>query len=191
MGDSVGTTFEEDFWGSVLKSYDISAWTVKLFDKSPHAMDKTAMFDASANPNNFAQQAAATNIQPTTLLLLFSITLYASSRLWDDFAACAYSQYGDMGDADDEFGSTFLSTPKTTPKPVPVTPPILPNVKITSVDQTVTPKTSQKKDKQKARVIDDKQTIHQSFTANPDVQTSAQKPLFLGRKLLHLGLHIY
>ncbi|EXX50410.1 hypothetical protein RirG_271110 [Rhizophagus irregularis DAOM 197198w] len=52
--------------------------------------------------------------------------------------------------ADDEFGSTFLSTLKTTPKPVHVTPPILPDVEMTPVDQTVTPETSQKKDKQNA-----------------------------------------
>ncbi|PKB96477.1 hypothetical protein RhiirA5_434772 [Rhizophagus irregularis] len=141
------------------------------------------MFGESANLNNFAQQAAVTNIQPTTLSLLFSIALYVLSRLWDDFASRAYTNYGDMGDsesecpsADDEFGSTFLSTPKTTPKPVHVTPPILPDVEMTPVDQ-------RKKDKQKARVAGDKQVIHQSFTANPEVQTpDKQNTLFLGAR---------
>ncbi|CAB4432334.1 unnamed protein product [Rhizophagus irregularis] len=93
--------------------------------------------------------------------------------------------------AEDEFGSTFLSIPKTTPKPVHVTPPILPDVEMTPVDQTVTPKTSQKKDKQKARITDDKQFIHQSFTAKPDAQTSAQKPLLLGGENYHTWGYTY
>ncbi|CAB4422568.1 unnamed protein product [Rhizophagus irregularis] len=141
----------------------------KLFEKNPLVpMDKAAllvdMFGEAANPNNFARQAAVTNIQPTTLSLIFSIALYASSRSWDDFAARAYSRYSDMGDsesecpsADDEFGSTFFLNLKTTPKPVHVSPLILPDVEMTPVDQTVTPETSRKKDKQKARVTDDKQ----------------------------------
>ncbi|EXX73219.1 hypothetical protein RirG_062150 [Rhizophagus irregularis DAOM 197198w] len=148
------------------------------------------MFGESANLNNFAQQAAAMNIQPTTLSLLFSIALYASSRSWDNFATRAYTRFGDMGDseskcpsAEDEFGSTYISTPKTTPKPVHVTPPILPDVEMTPVDHTVTPETSRKKDKQKARVTADKQIIHQSFTANPEAQTpDKQNTLFLGAK---------
>ncbi|PKY35619.1 hypothetical protein RhiirB3_396315, partial [Rhizophagus irregularis] len=154
------------------------------------------MFGESANLNNFAQQAAAMNIQPTTLSLLFSIALYASSRSWNNFATCAYTRFGDMGDSesecpstDDEFGSTFLSTLKTTPKPVHVTPPILPDVEMTPVDQTVTPETSQKKDKQKAHVAKDKQVIHQSFTANPEAQTpDKQNTLFLGAKTTAPGV---
>ena len=61
-----------------------------------------------------------------------------------------------------------------TPNPVVETPPILPDVEMTPVDQTVTPETSRKKDKQKARVTDDKQVKNQSTTAKPDAQTSAK-----------------
>ncbi|GBC20062.2 hypothetical protein GLOIN_2v1773465 [Rhizophagus irregularis DAOM 181602=DAOM 197198] len=108
-------------------------------------------------------------------------------------------QFGDMGDseseypsANDKFGSTYISTPKTTPKPVHVTPPILPDVEMTPVDLTVTPKTSWKKDKQKARIAENKQVIHQSFTANPEAQTPNKKnTLFLGAKTSAPGLHIY
>ncbi|CAB4417821.1 unnamed protein product [Rhizophagus irregularis] len=126
MGDSVGNTFEEDFLK--LGQFVENGFLKKLFDKNPpEPVDKAQllvdMFGESANPNNFTQQAAATNIQPTTLSLLFSIALYASSRSWDCFATRAYTKFGDMGDsesecpsAEDEFGSTFLSTPKTTPK---------------------------------------------------------------------------
>jgi hypothetical protein len=46
---------------------------------------------------------------------------------------------------------------------------------MTPVDQTVTPETSRKKDKQKARVTDDKQVKNQSTTANPGAQTSVKK----------------
>uniref|UniRef100_U9UVL2 Uncharacterized protein n=1 Tax=Rhizophagus irregularis (strain DAOM 181602 / DAOM 197198 / MUCL 43194) TaxID=747089 RepID=U9UVL2_RHIID len=62
--------------------------------------------------------------------------------LWDNFATCAYTLYGNMGDdtelecpsIDDKL-STSLSKPCNTP-------PILPDVKITPVDQSVTPETS-------------------------------------------------
>ncbi|CAB4429754.1 unnamed protein product [Rhizophagus irregularis] len=81
--------------------------------------------------------------------------------------------FGDMGDsesecpsAEDEFGSMY----------------ILPDVEMTSVDQPITPETSWKKDKQKARITADKQVIYQSFTANPDAQTPVKKPLLLGAK---------
>ncbi|GET58137.1 hypothetical protein GLOIN_2v1820645 [Rhizophagus irregularis DAOM 181602=DAOM 197198] len=110
-----------------------------------------------------------------------------------------FGEFGDMGDseseypsANDKFGSTYISTPKTTPKPVHVTPPILPDVEMTPVDLTVTPKTSWKKDKQKARIAENKQVIHQSFTANPEAQTPNKKnTLFLGAKTSAPGLHIY
>ena len=73
-----------------------------LFDKSPQAMDKAQLlvetFGESANPNNFSEQAKATNIQPTTLSLIFSIALYVLSRSWDNFAARTYHVYGDLGD---------------------------------------------------------------------------------------------
>ncbi|EXX63459.1 hypothetical protein RirG_152170 [Rhizophagus irregularis DAOM 197198w] len=54
---------------------------------------------------------------------------------------------------------------------------------MTPVDQTVTPETFWKKDKQKARVTDDKQVIYQSYTAKPEAQTpDKQNTLFLGAK---------
>ncbi|CAB4421395.1 unnamed protein product [Rhizophagus irregularis] len=59
-----------------------------------------------------------------------------------------------------------------TPNPVIDIPPILPDVEMTSVDQTVTSETFWKKDKQKARVTDNKQVKNQSTTANP-VQSGA------------------
>ncbi|CAB4429761.1 unnamed protein product [Rhizophagus irregularis] len=65
---------------------------------------------------------------------------------------------------------------ETTPNPVLESPLILPDVEMTPVDQTVTPKTSRKKDKQKARITDDKQVKNQSITANPGAQTSVKKP---------------
>ncbi|EXX63458.1 hypothetical protein GLOIN_2v1820645 [Rhizophagus irregularis DAOM 181602=DAOM 197198] len=100
MGDSVRTYSEEDFlqfiseeWESFL-SYTTfqlgrfveNGFLKTLFDKNPQQpVDKAQllvdMFGESSNPNNFAQQAAAMNIQPTTLSLLFSIALYALSKL--------------------------------------------------------------------------------------------------------------
>ena len=47
---------------------------------------------------------------------------------------------------------------------------------MTPVNQTVIPENSQKKDKQKAHVTDDKQVKNQSTMANPGAQTSAKKP---------------
>ncbi|PKY30453.1 hypothetical protein RhiirB3_447547 [Rhizophagus irregularis] len=139
MGDSVRTYSEEDFLqfiseeGESFLSYTTfqlgqfveNGFLKTLFDKNPQQpVDKAQllvdMFGESSNPNNFAQQAAAMNIQPTTLSLLFSIALYASSKF------ICYT-------------------------------PILPDVEMTPVDQTVTPETFWKKDKQKARVTDDKQ----------------------------------
>ena len=63
-----------------------------------------------------------------------------------------------------------------TPNPVDDTPPILPDVEMTPVDQPVIPENSRKKDKQKARVTDDKQIKNQSTMANPGAQTSVKKP---------------
>ncbi|PKY59137.1 hypothetical protein RhiirA4_481631 [Rhizophagus irregularis] len=40
---------------------------------------KPDKFGEAANPTNFTSQAQATNIQPTTLSLIFSIALYVSS----------------------------------------------------------------------------------------------------------------
>ncbi|CAB4437128.1 unnamed protein product [Rhizophagus irregularis] len=170
-----------------LGSFIENGFLKNLFDKGPQATDKAQllvdMFGECANPNNFSEQAKATNIQPTTLALIFSIALYTSSRSWDYFAARAYRVYGDMGDdtesecpseSDELFASTSSSNVNTTPNPVLETPPILPDVEMTPVDQTVTPETSRKKDKQKARVTDDKQVKNQSTTANPGAQTSAR-----------------
>ncbi|PKY58132.1 hypothetical protein RhiirA4_479786 [Rhizophagus irregularis] len=79
---------------------------------------------------------------------------------------------------DDElFISTSSSNTKITPNPVVETPPILPDVEMTPVDQTVTPETSWKKDKQKACVTDDKQVKNQLTMANPGALASAKKPL--------------
>ncbi|PKB95405.1 hypothetical protein RhiirA5_436781 [Rhizophagus irregularis] len=102
---------------------------------SPQVMDKAQLlvdtFGECANLNNFASQV-----------------------------------YGDMGDdtdleypsEDDElFTSTSSLNTKITPNLVLETPPILPDVEMTPVDQTVIPKTSWKKNKQKACVTDDKQ----------------------------------
>ncbi|CAB4425827.1 unnamed protein product [Rhizophagus irregularis] len=68
--------------------------------------------------------------------------------------------------------ANVLRTP--TPKPVIETPPILPDLEMTPVDQSVTPETSRKKDKQKARVTNNKQVKNQSITAKPDAKTPAK-----------------
>ncbi|EXX63002.1 hypothetical protein RirG_156470 [Rhizophagus irregularis DAOM 197198w] len=99
-------------------------------------------------------------------------------------------EFGDMGDdevepdffdesEDDErneaeLGSRLSELGVQTPNPVLETPPILPDVEMTIADQTVTPETSRKKDKQKARAIVDKQVKNQSTTAKPDAKTSAK-----------------
>ncbi|PKY59972.1 hypothetical protein RhiirA4_483165 [Rhizophagus irregularis] len=110
--------------------------------------------------------------------------------------------YGDVGDDDEddeddssddeqfeqdaaEFSQKINELRSRTPKPVVETPPILPDVEMTPVDQTVTPETSQKKNKQKAHVTDDKQIKNQSTTAKPDAKTSAKNSQ---RKRNHLNL---
>ncbi|PKC01492.1 hypothetical protein RhiirA5_456430 [Rhizophagus irregularis] len=60
------------------------------------------------------------------------------------------------------------------PNPVPIKLPSMPDIVMTPVDQTVIPENSWKKDKQKARVTDDKQVANQSTKAKPDVKTSAK-----------------
>ncbi|PKY21250.1 hypothetical protein RhiirB3_434783 [Rhizophagus irregularis] len=52
------------------------------------------------------------------------------------------------------------SNMKTTPNPVLETPPILPDVEMTPVDQSVIPKTSQKKDKQKKHKLKAQNTLN-------------------------------
>ncbi|GBC53404.2 hypothetical protein GLOIN_2v1846618 [Rhizophagus irregularis DAOM 181602=DAOM 197198] len=59
-------------------------------------------FGETANPANFTSQAQATNIQPTTLSLIFSIVLYAAFRSWDNFSTQFYCDFGDTGDDDDD-----------------------------------------------------------------------------------------
>ncbi|PKY53870.1 hypothetical protein RhiirA4_472318, partial [Rhizophagus irregularis] len=113
-----------------LSSFVENGFLKTLFDKSSQAMNKAQLlvetFGESANPNNFAIQAKETNIQPTTLSLIFSIALYASFRSWDNFATHAYQVYGDMGDDtesecpsvnDELFVSTSSSNLKSTPNP--------------------------------------------------------------------------
>uniref|UniRef100_U9T9J7 Uncharacterized protein n=1 Tax=Rhizophagus irregularis (strain DAOM 181602 / DAOM 197198 / MUCL 43194) TaxID=747089 RepID=U9T9J7_RHIID len=99
MGDSVENISVDDFLefvsaeGETFLSYTTfqlgqfveNGFLKTLFDKNPQRpVDKAQllvdMFGESANLNNFAQQAAVNYIQPTTLSLLFSIALYASSR---------------------------------------------------------------------------------------------------------------
>ncbi|CAB4417213.1 unnamed protein product [Rhizophagus irregularis] len=128
---------------TLLGSFVENGFLKRLFDKGPQAMDKVQLlvdtFGKCANLNNFMEQAKVTNIQPTTLSLLFTIAVYVSSRSWDSFATRAYHLYGDMGDdtesecpsVDDElFAFTSSSNVKITPNPVLETPSILPDVEM-------------------------------------------------------------
>ncbi|PKY61151.1 hypothetical protein RhiirA4_485742, partial [Rhizophagus irregularis] len=155
-----------------------------LYDKSPSkTQDNNQLlierFGDAANPANFTLQAQASNMQPATLLLIYSIALYTASRAWDEFSSQFFKNFGDMGPAgnsdddeslDDEHDEDEddLILGLQTPNPVDDTPPVLPDVEMTPVDQSVIPENSRKKDKQKARITDDKQVKHQSTTANPD-----------------------
>ncbi|PKB97628.1 hypothetical protein RhiirA5_432777, partial [Rhizophagus irregularis] len=166
-----------------------------LFEKNPSVpKDKAQIlierFGETANPANFSSQAQATNIQPTTLLLIFSIALYAASKSWDNFSTQFYLNFGDTGDDDDDEddnsqdtddylmdASPFLEQDvddlirqgfQKPPNPVPIKLPSMPDIVMTPVDQTVIPENSRKKDKQKARVTDDKQVANQSTKAKPD-----------------------
>ncbi|GBC11997.2 hypothetical protein GLOIN_2v1871772 [Rhizophagus irregularis DAOM 181602=DAOM 197198] len=172
-----------------------------LFEKNPSVpKDKARIlierFGDSANPTNFTSQAQVTNIQPTTLSLIFSIALYAASKSWDNFSTQFYCNFGDTGDDDDDDDDGSQNTDdylmdesypldfdeddlirqgfQKPPNPVPIKLPSMPNIVTLSVDQTVIPENSQKKDKQKARVIDDKQVANQSTKAKPDAKTSAK-----------------
>ncbi|GBC19100.2 hypothetical protein GLOIN_2v1791351 [Rhizophagus irregularis DAOM 181602=DAOM 197198] len=153
-------------------------------------------FGETANPANFTSQAQATNIQPTTLSLIFSIALYSASKSWDNFSTQFYLNFGDTGndDDDDDDGSqntddylmdeSYPLEPdvdellrqgfQMPPNPVPIKLPSMPDIVMPPVDQTVILENSQKKDKQKARVTDDKQVANQSTKAKPDVKTSAK-----------------
>ena len=197
--------FNEIYFRSIshhLGSFVQDGFLKELFEKNPSApVDKAQLlirkFGDAANPANFTAQAQATNIQPTTLSLIFSIALYAASRSWDNFNTQFLTEFGDLytmtdedvddmfdessvdeQDVDDDLGllseddllKRGLHMPPP-PKPEIVTPPILPDIVMTPVDQTVTPETSRKKDKQKARVTADKQVKNQSTTAKPDAKT--------------------
>ncbi|GET62707.1 hypothetical protein GLOIN_2v1871772 [Rhizophagus irregularis DAOM 181602=DAOM 197198] len=162
-------------------------------DKAQILIDR---FGDSANPANFTTQAQVTNIQPTTLSLIFSIALYAASRSWDNFSTQFYCKFGDTGDDDDDEDRESQDTDdylmdaspffdqdvddlirqgfQRPPDPVPIKLPSMPDIVTPPVDQTVIPENSWKKDKQKARVTDDKQVAHQSTKARPDVKTSAK-----------------
>ncbi|PKY39093.1 hypothetical protein RhiirA4_452229 [Rhizophagus irregularis] len=154
----------------------------KLFDKNPSMpVDKAQLliekFGESANSTNFTSQAQATNIQLTTLSLIFSIALFVSSRSWDNFVAQFFHKFGDMGDDEDEddmfdesskdehadrieFNQKVKEFKLQTPKTVDKTP-LLPDMELSPVIFL-------------AKNPDDKQVKHQSTTANPDVQTSAK-----------------
>ncbi|PKB96095.1 hypothetical protein RhiirA5_435459 [Rhizophagus irregularis] len=71
-------------------------------------------------------------------------------KLWDNFATCAYTLYGNMGD------DTELECPS------------IKDVKITPVDQSDTRNFLEEK-----RML---QKINKSTMANPGAQTSAKKP---------------
>ncbi|PKY55607.1 hypothetical protein RhiirA4_475184, partial [Rhizophagus irregularis] len=170
--------FEEVFFQTAaynLGTFIEDGFLKDLFRKDPSkTVDKAQLlierFGETANPANFSVQSQATNIQPTTLALIHSIALYVSSKSWENFQAHFFLKFGDMGDDDvsEDYGNSSdddlltdtevarqlskefrLQTP---PKPVIVTPPILPDVDIILDDHSVTPETSRKKDKQKARV---------------------------------------
>ncbi|CAB4423745.1 unnamed protein product [Rhizophagus irregularis] len=200
--------FNEIYFRSIshyLSSFVQDGFLKELFEKNPSApVDKAQLlirkFGDAANPANFTSQAQATNIQPTTLSLIFSIAFYSASRSWENFASQFLSEFGDIHvmseeDVDDMFDESsddeqdvsedlgLLSEEELLkkgyqipppPKPAIVTPPILPDIVMTPVDQTVTPETSRKKDKQKARATDDKQVKNQSTTAKPDAKTPAK-----------------
>ncbi|GBC24582.1 hypothetical protein GLOIN_2v1871772 [Rhizophagus irregularis DAOM 181602=DAOM 197198] len=130
-----------------LSSFVQDGFLKDLFEKNPSVpKDKAQLliqkFGETANPANFTSQAQATNIQPTTLSLIFSIALYAAFKSWDN--------------------------------PVPIKLPSMPDIVMTPVDQTGIPEHSRKKDKQKARITDDKQVANQSTKAKADAKTPAK-----------------
>ncbi|RGB43656.1 hypothetical protein C1646_661384 [Rhizophagus diaphanus] len=122
-----------------------------LFDKSLSAPGNkaqllTTMFSDSADPANFTSQSQATNIQLTTLSLIFSIALYVSSSSWDTFMHHFYAEFGDMGDDDDtdddvddssedeidtgDLDQMIIDLGKQTPNTASDKPPVLPDKKM-------------------------------------------------------------
>ncbi|PKY63000.1 hypothetical protein RhiirA4_490627, partial [Rhizophagus irregularis] len=149
------SSYNEIFYQDItthLGSFIQDGFLKNLFNKDTStSVDKTQMliekFGDAANPANFTSQAQATNIQPTTLSLLFSTALYVSSRSWENFATKYYMTFGDMGEiaydesvTDDEYESSLNGLDKEeifrdlnnkiglqTPNPVDDTPPVLPD----------------------------------------------------------------
>ncbi|CAB4432324.1 unnamed protein product [Rhizophagus irregularis] len=158
-----------------LSSFVQDGFLKDLFEKNPSVTkDKAKLliekFGDTANPANFTSQAQATNIQPTTL---FKFGDLGSDDDDDDADTDDYlmdeSPLLEL-DEDDLLRQGF----QMPPYPVPIKLPSMPDIVMTPVDQTVIPKNSRKKDKQKARVTDDKQVKNQSTTAKPDAKTSAK-----------------
>ncbi|GBC52217.2 hypothetical protein GLOIN_2v1773466 [Rhizophagus irregularis DAOM 181602=DAOM 197198] len=146
-----------------LSSFVTDGFLKDLFEKNPSVpKDKAQIlierFGETANPANFSTQAQATNIQPTTLSLIFSIALYAASKSWDNFSTRFHMRFGDTGvdDDDDDDGSQ--------------------NTDDYLMDESFPLESDEDEllHKQKARVTDDKQVANQSTKAKPDVKTSAQ-----------------
>ncbi|GBC33215.2 hypothetical protein GLOIN_2v1846618 [Rhizophagus irregularis DAOM 181602=DAOM 197198] len=104
------SNFSEQYFHSVtyhLSSFVQDGFLKDLFEKNPSVPNDKAQlpiqrFGESANPTNFTSQAQATNIQPTTLSLIFSIALYAASESWVNFTTQFYLNFGDTGDDDDD-----------------------------------------------------------------------------------------
>ncbi|PKY60887.1 hypothetical protein RhiirA4_485140, partial [Rhizophagus irregularis] len=124
-------------------------------------------------------KAATDFVSEFSIVYFHTITTHLGSFVEDGFLKALYDKnpsktqnnnenFGDMGytensDDDESLDDKHdedkddLILGLQTPNPVNDTPPILPDVEMTPVDQTVIPENSRKKDKQKARVTDDKQ----------------------------------
>jgi hypothetical protein len=93
--------------GLTVSSFVQDGFLKDLFKKNPSVpKDKSQIliekFGEAANSTNFSSQAQATNIQPTTLSLIFSIAFYAASRSWDNFSFQFISEFGDIYDGSDD-----------------------------------------------------------------------------------------
>ncbi|PKY60051.1 hypothetical protein RhiirA4_430840 [Rhizophagus irregularis] len=106
--------FNEPYFQAIsyhLGSFVKDGFLKDLFEKTPSTpVDKAQLlierFGKSANPKNFSAQAPATNIQPTTLSLIFYIALYVWSKSWDNFVANFFLKFGDTGDEFDDMCSS-------------------------------------------------------------------------------------
>ena len=144
--NNLGSLIEDGF----LKNLFDNKTSSKTEDKAQLLIQR---FGEAANPANFTAQAQASNIQPTTLSLLWSVALYASSKAWYDFQSQYYRHFGDMGpvDSDDDDESQYdgldsdednkMSRPQT-PYSVDDKSPILPDIVMIPVNQPVIPKNS-------------------------------------------------